>query len=129
MTTHWVKVEEQIETVEGNEVVRYHWSLQPAIIGFRTISGTHSGENLGRYMVGVMDWMGIMGRNFSKVSIHRSEISDATYGQWGSVDKIHQLLCVTLNNASSNKTSCETIEAIHDRRKLGSWSAEGKQLP
>ena len=69
MTAHWVKVEKQIKTVEGNKVVRYHWSLQSAIVGFRTISGTHSGENLEQYMVGVMDQVAIMGQNFSKVSI------------------------------------------------------------
>ena len=37
------------------------------VIGFQSISGDHSGQNLGRYIVGVFDWVGIMGKNYSKV--------------------------------------------------------------
>ena len=80
MTVHWIEVEEHTEMSEGTQVAKYCWSLQLAVIGFRTISGTHSGENLGRYMVGVMDQVGIMGRNFSKVRARGNLISDTPHG-------------------------------------------------
>ena len=37
------------------------------VVGFRSISGDHSGENVGRYLVGVFDQVGIMGPSHSKV--------------------------------------------------------------
>jgi hypothetical protein len=40
-----------------------------------------------------------------------------------------QLHTLTLDNASSNTTKCETIEATHVQRKLLTWSAEENQLP
>ena len=80
MTAHWIEVEEHTEMLEGTQVARYRWSLWLAVVGFRTISGTHSGKNLGQYMVGVMDRVGIMGQNFSKVRACGNLISDTPHG-------------------------------------------------
>jgi hypothetical protein len=55
VTTHWI------------EIKAAKWKMQAEVIGFRSILGDHSGENLGRYFVGVCDWIGIMGKNHSKV--------------------------------------------------------------
>ena len=49
------------------------WKVQAEVIGFQSISGDHSGENLGRYIVGVFDWVGIMGKDHSKV--HKQTLS------------------------------------------------------
>ena len=56
MTAHWIEVKEKI------------WTLRAKVIGFKAISGTHSGENLGRYAVGLLDRVGIMSKKESKVS-------------------------------------------------------------
>jgi hypothetical protein len=56
MTAHWMEVK------EGK------WRLRAEVIGFKALSGAHSGENLGRYAVGLLDRAGIMSRKGSKVS-------------------------------------------------------------
>ena len=56
MTAHWIQV------VEGK------WKLRAAVIGFKALSGAHSGENLGRYAVGLLDRVGIMDKTGSKAS-------------------------------------------------------------
>ena len=56
MTVHW------IEVVEGK------WRLRAAMIGFKALSGAHSGENLGRYSVKLLDCVGIMDKTRSKAS-------------------------------------------------------------
>ena len=55
MTAHWIEVK------EGK------WKLRGEVIGFKALSGNHSGENLGRYAVGLLDRVGIMDKNQSKV--------------------------------------------------------------
>jgi hypothetical protein len=55
MTAHWIEVKEKI------------WNLRAEVIGFVALSGAHSGENLGRYAVGLLDRVGIMDKNQSKV--------------------------------------------------------------
>ena len=55
VTAHWIEVK------EGK------WMVRAEVVGFRSISGDHSGENLGRYLVGVFDRVGIMSKNHSKV--------------------------------------------------------------
>jgi len=55
ITAHWI------------EVKAGKWTLRMEVIGFQSISGDHSGQNLGRYIVGVFDRVGIMGKNHSKV--------------------------------------------------------------
>jgi hypothetical protein len=54
MTAHWVEVKEQ------------KWKMRAEVIGFKALSGTHSGENLGRYAVGLLDRVGIMDKKISK---------------------------------------------------------------
>jgi hypothetical protein len=55
MTVHWIEVKDT------------KWKLKAEVIGFKALSGTHSGENLGRYAVGLLDRMGIMDKKQSKV--------------------------------------------------------------
>ena len=55
MTAHWIEVK------EGK------WMLRGEVIGFKALSGNHSGENLGRYVVRLLDRVGIMDKNNSKV--------------------------------------------------------------
>jgi len=55
MTAHWIEV-------KGNE-----WKLRSEVIGFKALSGAHTGENLGRYAVGLLDRVGIMDEKRSKV--------------------------------------------------------------
>lgn len=55
MTGHWINVK------DGK------WKLRVEVIRFRGLSGAHSGANLGRYVVGLLDCMGIMDKNQSKV--------------------------------------------------------------
>jgi len=54
MTAHWIEVS------DGK------WEMRAAVIGFKAISGSHTGENLGRYAVGLLDRVGIMDKNKSK---------------------------------------------------------------
>jgi len=56
ITAHWIEVKEKI------------WNMRAEVIGFKALSGAHSGENLGRYAVGLLDHVGIMSQNESKVS-------------------------------------------------------------
>jgi hypothetical protein len=54
MTTHWIEV-------KGKE-----WKMRAEVIRFKAISGAHTGENLGRYVVGLLDRVGIMDEKGSK---------------------------------------------------------------
>ena len=54
MTVHWIEVKEQ------------KWKMRAEVIAFKVLSGTHSGENLGRYAVGLLDHVGIMDKKRSK---------------------------------------------------------------
>jgi len=54
MMAHWIEVKER------------KWKLRAEVISFKVLSGAHSGENLGRYAVGLLDCVGIMGKNQSK---------------------------------------------------------------
>jgi hypothetical protein len=54
MTGHWI------------EVIEKKWTLKSAVIGFKALSGSHNGENLGRYGVGLLDRVGIMDETESK---------------------------------------------------------------
>jgi hypothetical protein len=55
MTAHWIDVK------EGK------WKLRAEVVGFQPVSGDHSGENLGKYFVGLCDRVGIMSTLDSKV--------------------------------------------------------------
>lgn len=55
LTAHWIEVKEK------------KWVLKSAVIGLKGIVGTHKGDNLGRYIVGLCDRVGIMSKTHSKV--------------------------------------------------------------
>ena len=110
MTAHWIEIREG------------RWSVQVEVVGFQSISGNHSGENLGRYVVGVFDRVGIMHKDQSKV---HKQISSTSNGFLNS----GQLLTATLDNASSNTALCTMVEDIYLWRKLPHWWADEKQLP
>ena len=59
VTAHWIDVKGR----EGGEM----WEMRSEVISFRSVSGDHSGKNLGRYFVGVCDRIGIMNTKRSKV--------------------------------------------------------------
>ena len=54
MTAHWIEVK------EGK------WKMKAAVIGFKALSGGHSGENLGRYFMDLLDRIGIMSKTGTK---------------------------------------------------------------
>ena len=56
VTAHWIDIE------EGK------WKLHAEVMAFRALSGDHGGENLGRYMVGLCDHVGITSQTESKVN-------------------------------------------------------------
>jgi len=41
--------------------------MKAVVIGFKALSGGHSGENLGRYFIGLLDHIGIMSKTRTKV--------------------------------------------------------------
>jgi hypothetical protein len=55
MTAHWIEVTDE------------QWKLRAEVVGFQPISGEHSGENLGKYFVGLCDRVGITSEKHSKV--------------------------------------------------------------
>jgi hypothetical protein len=55
MTAHWIEVKEK------------RWKIRAEVIGFKALSGNHSGENLGKYVVGLLDRVGVMDKDRSKV--------------------------------------------------------------
>jgi hypothetical protein len=56
VTAHWV------------DVTNGKWTLRAEVVGFRGISGEHSGANLGRYFLGVCERVGIVNAQRSKVN-------------------------------------------------------------
>lgn len=40
--------------------------MRVEVIGFKALSGAHTGENLGRYAVGLLDRVGIMDKTRTK---------------------------------------------------------------
>jgi len=54
MTAHWIEVKDK------------KWKMRAEVVGFKALSGTHSGENLGRYAMGLLDHVGIMDKKRSK---------------------------------------------------------------
>lgn len=54
VTGHWIDVK------EGK------WNMRSAVIGFRGISGEHSGANLGQHLVRICQRVGIVGAQTSK---------------------------------------------------------------
>jgi hypothetical protein len=60
VTGHWM------------EVVDNKWKLQAEVIGFRGVSGEHSGANLGQSFMGVCEQVGI-------VNVKKSKVCSITY--------------------------------------------------
>jgi hypothetical protein len=59
VTAHWV------------DVRNGKWMLRAEVVGFRGISGEHSGANLGRYFLGVCERVGIVNAQRSKVNTYQ----------------------------------------------------------
>ena len=57
MTAHWIEVEDD------------KWKMRSEVIGFRAVSGEHSGANLGRHFMAVCQRIGIIDSKRSKVRI------------------------------------------------------------
>ncbi len=55
MTASWIEV-------KGGK-----WKLRSEVVGFQPVSGDHSGWNLGQYIVGLCDRVGIFNKNGAKV--------------------------------------------------------------
>jgi hypothetical protein len=51
VTLHWIHV-------DGSG----KWSLKSAVVGMRGLSGNHGGKNVGRYIVGLCDRVGLIGK-------------------------------------------------------------------
>jgi hypothetical protein len=68
MTAHWIEVKDE------------KWSLRSEVVGFKAVSGDHSGWNLGRYFVGMCDRVGICSQEGSKVR---------KQAKWRPVNKSH----------------------------------------
>ena len=83
MTAHWIEV-------TGKE-----WKLRSEVIGFKALSGAHTGENLGRYAIGLLDRVGIMDEKSSKVRHVLTSCRDYSYF-------LLQLYTATLDNTSNN---------------------------
>jgi hypothetical protein len=109
VTAHWMDIK------DGK------WSLRSEVIGFKGVSGQHSGANLGRYFIGLCDRVGICNKERSKV---RNSIDISMIGK--TIDQLHT---VTLDNTSNNNMLCETIEYLHTQRKYSPWRAAQNQLP
>ena len=112
VTVHWIGVKER------------KWVLNAAVIGLKEIVGTHKGDNLGRYIIGLCDRVGITSKEHSKV---RDESHASTYliGH----NRPLQLFAVTLDNTSSNATTCEAVQYVHSMQDLDEWDAGVMQHP
>ena len=55
MTAHWIEVKEK------KSIMRLE------VIGFKALSGAHTGENLGRYAIGLLDCVRVVDEIRSKV--------------------------------------------------------------
>lgn len=63
MTAHWIDV-----IPAHNDPDRMEWKLCAEVVGFKALSGAHTGDNLGRTFVGLCDRIGIIQPTKSKVS-------------------------------------------------------------
>lgn len=57
ITAHWIQITEKGE-----------WVLESSVIALRGLSGDHGGKNLGRYVAGLCDRVGLIGNKESKVT-------------------------------------------------------------
>ena len=64
MTAHWIHIEEE------------KWTLKVAVIGFKVTIGGHDGDNIGRYMVGITDRVGITSKTDANVCLFVSQATN-----------------------------------------------------
>ena len=57
VTAHWIEVDNG------------QWKLRSEVVGFKGLSGNHSGANLGRYLIGLYERVGIITKSGSKVNL------------------------------------------------------------
>jgi len=115
MTAHWIEVN------DGK------WKMRAAVIGFKAISGSHTGENLGRYTVGLLDRVGIMDKKKSKVRIYVVILIANDQSNQSNL-LMSQLYTATFDNTGNNDTTCKAIQNIHRLRGL-EWNRDEQQLP
>lgn len=56
ITAHWINA----------DTVSSKWTLRTSVIAFRGILGSHSGDNIGRYFVGLCERSGLISVRSSK---------------------------------------------------------------
>ena len=100
MTAHWIEVK------EGK------WKMRAAVIGFKGLSGAHDGDNLGRYLVGLLDRVGIMSKTGSK----------ACYFYFSYCSCVLIIFTVLLSPNSSIRRHWITLETTIQRARLLSAS-------
>ena len=54
VTAHWIDVK------DGK------WNLHAEVVAFQGLSGNHGGKNMGKYLLGMLDHVGITGPHDSK---------------------------------------------------------------
>ena len=97
MTAHWIGVEDG------------RWKMRSVVIGFKALPGDHSDENLRRYLVCLLDHVGIMDKKKKQRCVDYLTVilrSLTTYCE-------NQLYTATLDNTGNNNMTCKTIEDIH----------------
>ena len=111
MTGHWI------------EVNNGKWKLRSSVIGFRMISGDHSGNNLGHYFISICKHMGSITDKGTKVH----QISNIGVRIGLTVNHDDQLGHVTLDNATNNGTTCQKVSDILQKQNLF-WNPKENQL-
>jgi hypothetical protein len=86
VTAHWI------------DVTKGKWTLRAEVVGFRSISGDHSGANLGRYFLSVCERVGIVNAQRSKVEQCLTHVSS-----------------VTNDNVTSTAQHCHTRQRLEQR--------------
>lgn len=56
LTAHWIQVDQSKK-----------WNIKSHVIAFQAISGAHTGDNIGRYFMGLCDRVGVISWAQSKV--------------------------------------------------------------
>ena len=57
ITAHWINIDSTPSK----------WTLRTEVIAFRGISGPHTGDNIGRYFMGLCERVGLISTGVSKV--------------------------------------------------------------
>jgi len=92
------------------------WELEEDIIGFKELSGSHSGINLAEYVVGVLTELGIEAKVCDELLILTFKYLRAPQLGW-----------ITTDNASNNDTMVAGIESLL-REKGIEWDAATRHI-